>query len=183
MKLLSSHVRRAAVAAGVLILVPLGVAAPAHGASADIRDARDDMGHKADIQRVRVVHQARVRVLVHHRDLTRQGKKGAAVFLDTDRRDRGPEYAFVGGIFEGTDYALLKVKGWNTRDGRRVNCQHDLQLRYAREVSEFRIGRGCLGRPAAVRVAVRVTAERVGGGWANDWLKGRRHLTRAVPFG
>ena len=36
---------------------------------------------------------------------------GGVVYIDTDAEDRGPELAFVGGYFEGTDYQSPDDRG------------------------------------------------------------------------
>src|SRR5680860_23301 len=160
-------------AVSLLALCSLIAASPANAAIVDFRDARGDIRYGADVHSVRVVHERMVRVKIRHRDLRPRATAGAAIYFDTDGSRRGPEIAFVGGISDGTDYAMIRTRGWNT-NGRRVNCSYNLRLNYAADISQFRMSRRCLGRPEAIRVAVRVGAARGDGTEATDWLHGRR---------
>jgi hypothetical protein len=161
----------------------VALATPAQAESIVVKDARGDMGHKADVLRVRVANEQRVRVKVTHDNLTRRGNKAATIFVDTDRSRRGPEFGFVAGIFEGSDYQLVRMRNWKPRS-RPLSCPISLKLDYSADTSYFTMRRSCLDRPGRVRVAVKVSAERaMSGEFAHDWLTGRRQFTRLVARG
>lgn len=166
-----------------LVAGSLGVAAPAQADTVGFRDARGDMGHPADIHVVRVVNEKMVRVKIRHQNLTPRGNKSASVFVDTDAGEPGPEFVFAAGIFAGTDYQLVRMRGWK-RVGDPLACAIDLGLDYRRDVSQFKMHRRCLGHPTKVRVAVKVTGETAGQDtFTADWLHGRREFTRSVARG
>lgn len=174
--------RLGAVAAATLgSLVLAGTAA---AESTTFHDAHGDMsGHGADIYKVRVVNQKVVRLRVQHDDLVRSYKSGAGVkvFLDTDRAERGPEFVFTGGLFEGTDYALHATKGWKLT-GNPVTKPHVMRLRYAKDITRITFSRASLGRPDEVRVAVKTGGD-LDGQQVVDWLDGHRELTPWVARG
>ncbi|HSE72799.1 MAG TPA: hypothetical protein VLA97_18680 [Nocardioidaceae bacterium] len=173
----------AALTAGVV-----AVPGTANAASDVFRDARGDMaGHGADIHRVRVVNEDRIRVRVVHENLRRSWKSNSSltVYLDTDKRRTGPEFALIGGTFEGTDYALVKTRnGW--KQGRRVeskDCEYGMTLDYGKETATITMDRDCFGSPKAVRVAVKTGGELASGDIVRDWLGERRELTPWVRRG
>jgi hypothetical protein len=101
--------------------------------------------------------------------------------VDTDRNDAGPEYVFVGGFFEGTDYQLLHTEGFAPgKWGNPVaNGDYAMRVRYGKERVRFLMSRAALGNPGSVRVAVRVSGTRADGtshGLA-DWVGKRRAFT------
>jgi hypothetical protein len=156
--------RRLAVAAGLSALGAALVAGPAAARTAVFRDAHGDIAHGADIWRVRVVNEGQVRIKVVHRNLRRAYTSGSsvAIFLDTDRARRGPEFLFVGGTFEGADYTLLRAKGWKRASDRPVRLHggsFDMRLDYRRDTALVRIDRVVLGNPGAVRVEVKTGGE------------------------
>lgn len=170
-----------ALAAGLL-----GLAAPAVADTAGFRDARGDMRHGADLHRVKVVNEKNVRVVMTHENLVRsyRSNAGFTVYLDTDRSERGPEFAFVGGLFEGSDYALVKTDGWKLRDTAvPLTSSYELNLDYADDVARLRMSRASLDRPGDVRVAVRTGGEQRDGDIVRDWLGERRELTDWVARG
>jgi hypothetical protein len=178
------------------VLTALSAAAFAGPAAAETRvfpDAKGDIAHGADIYRVRVANGTEmVRIKVVHRNLVRSFRSGSSVsvFLDTDRRDRGPEYVFSGGTFEGSDYALAKTDGWRRADraNQPMRCDYDMKLDYAKDIALVRINRACLGNPDAVRVAVKTGGEHVNKAGETtkievDWLGERRQFTSWVKRG
>lgn len=179
---LAGGVAAAAVSAAVL-------AGAAAADTAVFSDARGDLDHGADIHRVRIVNTDHaVRVKVVHDNLVRSFRSGSSirVYLDTDRSEGGPEYAFVGGTFEGSDYALVRTDGWTL--GRRVvRTPHQLTLDYAKDIAYLRVERSERFDPGAVRVAVKTGGEMTpdGEGATNgvDWLGDRRELTPWVRRG
>jgi hypothetical protein len=187
---LSSTVVRGLAGGVAASLVAAAVFAGAAAAdTAVFSDARGDLDHGADIHRVRVVNTAQaVRVKVTHDDLVRSFRSGSSirVYLDTDRSRSGPEFGFVGGTFQGSDYALVRSNGWKL--GRRiVRTPHELTLDYAKDVAHIRIERGGRFDPGGVRVAVKtggeMTPDGKGATTAVDWLGDRRELTPWVRRG
>jgi hypothetical protein len=164
----------------------LATAGPVAAAERTFADRRGDVGPGVDLQTVRVVNEKNVRVVVQHRDLVRSFRSAASmtVYLDTVPGEPGPEFALAGGLFEGTDYMLVRTDGW--RLGNPVNgprCDYVQRIDYARDISRIRISRACLDRPGRVRVAVVAGAEDRQGRTVTDWLVARRHLTAWVPRG
>ncbi len=185
--------RRLAVAAALSTLGTVALAGPASAATTTFADARGDMAHGADIQRVRVVNEEQVRIRVVHRDLRRSYKSGSSLslFIDTDRARKGPEFVFLGGTFEGSDYALLKAKGWKRASDRQVPLHggsYIMRVDYDKETASIRIDREVLGNPDAVRVEVKTGGEHVPKGEEPattevDWLGKPRDFTRWVERG
>ena len=179
--------RGAAAGAAVSALALTAFAGPAAADAGVFRDQHGDVSVGADIERVRLVNDDTVRIRVTHRDLRRSWRSGSSisVFLDTDRQRSGPEYIFAGGTFEGSDYALQRAAGWRVADPQAepMRCSYAMTLDYATDVAAITIGRGCLGRPGAVRVAVRTGGESAAGVIERDWLGERRELTPWVRRG
>lgn len=175
----------AALSAAVLTL---GLAGPASADAIGVTDPRDT-GHGSDLRSVQVRHGDRnVVVTTTHTDLRRDPASGSggAVYLDTDRRDRGPEYVVVGGYFVGTDYQLLRTEGFGAHQwGRAVRGSYEMRVDYAKEHVRTRISRRALGSPDEVRVAVRVAGTRRDGTSRGlvDWLGEPRSFTRWVARG
>lgn len=178
-------------AAAVTALTLGTVAAAGTAATAETRaftDARGDLAHGADIHEVTVTHNRVVRVTVEHEDLVRSYKSGSSirVYLDTDRSAKGPEFAFLGGTFEGADYALVRTDGWKPRT-RAVRGSYRMDLDYAADTATIMVGRAALGDPARVRVAVKTGGEMLPPNSephnAADWLGGTRELTSWVARG
>ncbi len=171
--------------ASIAVAGTLALGGTAFAQSASFRDARGDIRHGADIHGVKVTNEDSVRVKVKHANLVRSYRSGSSlsVFLDTDRSESGPEYMLVGGTFSGTDYALVKADGWQV--GRRVNapdCAYRMDLDYEADTATVTVERDCIGKPGAVRVAVRTTGT-VGDDIVRDWLDGRRNFTSWIPRG
>lgn len=170
-------------AVGVALVATSGSAAAATGT---FQDAQGDMAHGADIHSVRVVNEKNVRVVLQVDDLVRSYKSGAGVtvYLDTDPSDAGPEFAFLGGMFEGTDYGLVRTEGWNVPDNPRVvRGFHIMKLDYDNDVARFRMTRAALDQPGKVRVAVKTSGEQNDGDIVRDWLGERRDFTSWVKRG
>jgi hypothetical protein len=186
-------VRRSLVAGASAALVVSALAGPAAADTAVFRDARGDLDHGADIHRVRVAHDAQVRIRVVHKDLVPSYKSGSsiAVFLDTDRHRKGPEFVLLGGTFRGADYALLPARGWKRASDQQVPLRggsYDMRLDYAQDTAVIRIDRVVLRNPGAVRVEVKTGGELVPAGaepstTAVDWLGKPRHFTPWVARG
>jgi hypothetical protein len=171
----------AALAAGVL-----GLASPVAAAERTFEDARGDVAHGVDLHSVKVVNEKNVRLVIQHRNLRPSFRSGAGMtaYLDTDRTEKGPEFAFTGGLFDGTDYALVRTDGWKLA-GHVTNerCSYRMRLDYAEDVTRVRMSRACLAKPDGVRVAVRAGGQQADGDQVTDWLTGRREWTRWVAQG
>ena len=183
--------------AGVAAVSALSITAFAGTALADtsvFKDARGDMSQGADIRKVRVINgEERLKINVVHRDLVRSFRSGSSisVFIDTDRAQAGPEYVFVGGTFEGADYALLPADGFQAAGNRQVPLHggtYQMKLDYVRDVARITIDQVVLEDPADVRVEVKTGAEMLpeGGAAADnevDWLNAPRKFTSWVAKG
>ncbi len=184
---------RLAIGAALSALGVTAFAGPATAATTVFRDAHGDIAHGADIQRVRVVNDEQVRVKVVHRDLRRSYKSGSSItlFLDTDRTRKGPEFLFVGGTFEGSDYTLLRAKGWKRASDRPAPLHggsYIMKLDYDKDTAVIRFDREVLGDPGAVRVEVKTGGEHAAkdGEPATtevDWLGKAREFTGWVKRG
>ena len=185
--------RRIATAAVVSAVSTTVLAGAASAETRVFKDERGDIAHGADIHRVRVVNDKQVRVNVVHRDLRRSYKSGSSItgFIDTDRQRKGPEFVFLGGTFEGSDYALLKAKGWKRAGDQQVPLHggsYIMKVDYAEDVARIRFDRAVLGNPKAVRVEVKTGGEHVPQGeepatTEKDWLGQPRDFTRWVKRG
>lgn len=168
----------AALSVAALVLTQL---APAQADAIGVSDPRD-LRHGVDLRSVEVEHTARnVVVTTTHTNLRpsfRSGSSGA-VFLDTDPADRGPEYVFVAGYFEGTDYQLLHTDGFATSAwGEPIEGSYRMTIDYDTEQVRMRMSRTAIGSPEEVRVAVRVAGlRRDGSDTAKDWLGAPRSFT------
>jgi hypothetical protein len=175
-----------AAAATASILV-LGVA-PATADSIGVRDPLDTF-HGSDLRSVHVKNgEHKIVVTTTHEGLRRDPRTGSggAVYLDTDRSDRGPEYVFVGGYFRGTDYALLRTEGFGARSwGDPVEGSYGMRVDYDAEQVRMRISRKAIDEPGRIRVAVRVSGTRTDGTSHGlvDWLGEPRSFTRWVAQG
>lgn len=175
----------AALSAAVLTL---GLAAPANAASIAVKDPRDT-AHGSDLRSVELRNGDRnIVVVTTHTNLRRDPSTGSAgaVYLDTNRSDRGPEFVFVGGYFEGTDYSLLHTEGFGRRQwGAAAKGSYELRVNYDKDRVRMRMSRKTLGNPGKVRVAVRVAGTRSDGTSDGlvDWLGEARSFTRWVARG
>ena len=177
-----------ATAALIASSLTFALAGPANAASIGVTDP-DDTSHGSDLRAVQVINgDHNVRVITNHTNLRRDPSSGSsgATYLDTDRTDRGPEFVFVGGFFEGTDYSLLHTEGFGHRHwGAPVGGSYEMKIDYAREQVHMRMSREALGNPGKVRVAVRVAGTRSDGTSDGlvDWLGEPRSFTQWVAKG
>lgn len=167
----------------------LGLAAPAGAATIVVTDPADT-GHGSDLRSVKVRHGSDTIVIrTTHTNLDADWRTGSSgsVFIDTDPADRGPEFVFAGGYFDGTDYQLLHTEGFASKTwGEPVEGgAYRLRLDYDREQVRMRISRATLGTPAEIRVAVRSSGTRTDGTSAGlrDWLGEPRSFTEWVVAG
>lgn len=164
----------------------LSLAAPANAASIGVKDPRDTH-HGSDLRSVELRHGDRnVVVVTSHTNLRRDPSTGSAgaVYLDTDRTNKGPEFVFVGGYFEGTDYQLLETEGFSRKKwGAPVEGSYRMTINYAKDRVRMRMSRAALGNPDKVRTAVRISGTRTDGTGVVDWLRQPRSYTRWVAKG
>lgn len=176
-----------AAALSVTALISLG-ASPAHSAKIGVGDPNDSP-HGSDLLAVEVDHRANKLVVVTTHDNLRPNPKtgsSGAVFIDTDPEDKGPEYVFLAGFTQGTDYQLVETEGFHANQfGDPVLSPHDLHVNYVHDQVRFVVPRTSIGEPAAVRVAVRVNGTRNDGtsNGLTDWLGQPRQLTSWVSAG
>ena len=163
-----------------------GFAAPANAASIGVTDPAD-ANHGVDLRAVRVVNgDKNLRIVLNHANLRRSPKSaaGGAVYIDTDPADKGPEFVFVGGYFEGTDYQLLRTEGFGVKKWKGVvSGFHIMTLDYDKEQTRMRMSRKAIGGAGKVRVAVKVSGERKDGTDVVDWLGEPRSFTPWVARG
>lgn len=153
----------------------LGAAlAPASAERASYADPDEASGYSLnDLRRVSVAHDTdRFAVRVKVDDLRRTSEAGPAgltIRIDTRSGRPGPEYRLTTGLYDGTDYQLMRV-----RDGRAVGepltCEHAVRLGFATDVVRFTADRGCLGTPDRVRISVKMTDLYDGSHPVTDWL-------------
>lgn len=180
--------RKTIAAAAAATAVTLGAAAPANADAIGMTDPQDTF-HGSDLRAVQVRNlDHAVAVVTSHTDLRRDPATGSAgaVYLDTDRSDRGPEFVFVGGFFEGTGYQLRHTEGFgHERWGAPVDGTYEMTVNYAKERVRMRMSRQALGEPGDVRVAVRVSGTRSDGTSAGlvDWLGEPRSFSVWVARG
>lgn len=157
--------------------------APAQADGIGVKDPKDP-GHGVDLRSVVVDHGSEdVVVTTTHTDLRPSFRTGSAgaVYLDTDPSDRGPEYVFVGGYFDGTDYQLVHADGFGHRHwGEPVEGSYRMRLDYTLDRVRMRISREAIGTPDQVRASVRVSGTRRDGSGYVDWLGEPRSWTEWV---
>lgn len=189
----NTKIRRFAAATLVSAVGTTALAGAAAAETVVFKDAAGDLDHGADIRRVRVVNDDQVRVKVVHDDLVRSYESGSSisVFIDTKRKRKGPEFVFLGGTFEGADYALLPAKGWKRSSDTQVPLNggsYVMRLNYEKDTALIKFDREVLGEPGAVRVEVKTGGEMVAEGdepatTGRDWLGKRRDFTPWVKRG
>jgi hypothetical protein len=163
------RVWRAALVAMVLVAGVLSVSAtPATAARVTFEDGANDASRSVDIRSVRVVNEDRVAVRTTFQNLVNRecGSTSLLVYLDTARRNAGPEYVLAGQLF--CEWDAFRVEGWRDHTWRRLlQCDIDLRTRAGRGGSAtFDVDRSCLRRPGGVRVAVKSSGLRGSSDWA-----------------
>lgn len=177
------HTATATAATAALALgFPAAASAEAYGI-----DDPADVHHGVDLRAVQIKNgEKNLRITLTHTNLRRDPKTGAggSVYVDTDPTDKGPELVFVGGFFEGTDYALLHTEGFGVKKwGRAVKGSYEMTLDYKKDQTHMRMSRKALGQAGKVRVAVRVSGQRTDGTSVVDWLGQPRSFTPWVAKG
>lgn len=176
------------IAALSVVAVTLGLAAPANAELYGIDDL-GSTGHGSDLLAVSIRNAPKKLVITTtHENLRKDPKSGSsgAVFIDTDPTNRGPEYVFVGGFFEGTDYSLLHTDGFHHSTwGEPVEGTYSMAIDYVADTVTFRMSRAAIGKAGKVRVAVRVSGTRNDGtsNGLTDWLGEPRSFTPWIAKG
>jgi hypothetical protein len=166
----------------------LGLAGPAHADSIGVKDPRDT-AHGVDLRAVQLKNgDNNIVVTTHHTNLRPSPATGSAgaIYIDTDRSDKGPEFVFVGGFYEGTDYQLLHTEGFGHKNwGAPANGYYEMRVNYDKDQVRMRMSRATLDNPGDVRVAVRVSGTRTDGSSTGlvDWLGDPRSYTMWVEKG
>jgi len=173
-------------AAAIAGALTLGIG-PASAAGIGVKDPVD-IYHGVDLRSVVVKHDKALTITTTHLGLRRDPRTGSggAVYIDTDRSDRGPELVFLGGYFEGTDYQLVHTEGFGRKNWQApVDGFYEMTVDYDKEQVRMRISRKALGQTDEVRVAVRVSGTRTDGTSHGlvDWLGEPRSFTPWVERG
>lgn len=161
----------------------LGVPGAAHADRYAVDDP-EDTHHGSDVLTMTVQHgKKNVAVTTRHLGLRKDPATGSGgtVYFDTDPSDQGPEFVFVGGYFEGTDYTLNETEGFGRKQwGDPVqHGDYILRIRYQKDQVRLVVSRPALGHPAKVRVAVRASGTRTDGTGTGlvDWVGKPRQFT------
>lgn len=177
-----------AVAASAVALT-LGLAGAANAERFGIDDPSDTL-HGSDVLALQVRNgDENVVVKTVHDNLRKDPKTGSGgvVYIDTDRNDKGPEYAFVAGYTVGTDYQLIKTDGFGHKKwGKPVeHGDYVMKVDYRKDTVRTTMSHAALGKPTQVRVAVRVSGSRNDGSTHGlvDWVGQPRSFTPWLPQG
>lgn len=169
--------------AALTLGLTVGLAGAAHAEQYGIDDPQDTF-HGSDILALQVRNrQENLIVTTYHSNLVRSYRSGSggAIYIDTDKSDRGPEYVFAGGFFEGTDYLLSETEGFGPdKWGDPVeNGDYIMRVDYKRDRVRVKISQGALAEPDQVRVAVRASGTRTDGTSHGlvDWVGEPRSFT------
>lgn len=167
--------------------LPTVLAGPASAEQFGIDDPQE-ASHGSDLLALQVRNAGEnVDVTTKHADLRRSPATGSAgtIYVDTDRDDRGPEYVFVGGFYEGTDYRLLETEGFG-QSAWGDSIEHGdyiMRVSYAKDRVRIRMSRAALGNPDDVRVAVRISGTTKDGSSVVDWAGKPRRFTPWIEHG
>jgi len=161
----------------------LGLAGPAAAEQYGVDDGLDTY-HGSDILALSVKHGGdNVSVTSHHYGLRRDPRTGSGgtVFFDTDKSDKGPEFALTGGFTSGTDYVLVETEGFNPKQfGDPVeHGDYMMKINYKLDRVRILVSRAALGDPEQVRVAMRASGNRTDGTSHGlvDWVGKKRWFT------
>lgn len=172
----------AAVATAALVIGAAGVASAASVTVAD--KPTDAPGSVSDITSVTVKHTKKnVVMITSFADLqpTYDGSSSLAMFLDSSDAV-GPELRLATGLQDGTDYQLVAM--WEGRPhGEPLTCAHSVKLDFDANTVKAKVSRACLGKPATVRVGVKMTDHVDADHVVTDWLKGKRAYTTWLAVG
>ena len=183
-----TRARRARRGAAVLAAAAAAAGAVAFAApSAQAANVRTldpaDIGGPNDIRVVDVAHTYSSAIVnVRFSDLRRTGPGSVAIYLDTNPNRTGPEFRLASGLSDGTDYSLVRTKGWRPSSGP-LECNYNAKIDFTRETFKTTISRACLGRPAKVRASVEMIEDHANSEPRVDWAPRYRAWTPWVKVG
>ncbi len=181
MTIASRTTRLLAAAGGVALAV--GLAAPAMAETTSFNDGADATGSLNDILKVSVDHGADdATVRISFADLRKRSQGGPAsiaIFLDTKPDRKGPEFRLGSGLQNGTDYQLVRMRNW-APVGDPKSCEHNVDLKFAKDRLVFTAARSCIGTPDTLRVGAKMTDQFDSSHPIHDWMKGPRRWTDTV---
>ena len=167
----------------------LGMGGTAHAELYGIDDPQDTY-HGSDLRAVSIRNgDDKLVVVTTHENLRRDPRTGSggAVFISTDPENLGPEYVFVGGFTDGTDYQLVHTEGFAvSKWGEPVeHGYYEMKVDYRRDQVRFVMSRSAIGDADEVRIGVRVGGTRTDGtsDGLTDWLSAPRALTPWIAKG
>lgn len=175
------------------VALAASVAAPASAAVTNFADAKGDVRGGFDIRAVRVDNTGKwITVKTHHRNL-RQGPSvqdgSIALYIDTVRHRKGPEFRFVGPIGFDGDYNIVRVRHWRPVGDAVTFRGQRFHVNYQRDAVRFAVTRKLLDRVydhrvGKIRVAVRTAQDKPhGDGVRIDWAPRQHRLYPAVSRG
>ncbi len=177
----TTRLATASLVAGIALL-----GSPAYAESMSARDPADATASLYDIRKVNANHKdTKLVVDVKVADLVTESDGGPAsmsLFIDTDRSRVGPELRLGTGLQTGTDYQLTRMRTWRAV-GEPLACGHRVKLVPEKDKVRFRVNAGCLGKPAELRVGVKMVDLWDGSHPVRDWFKGARSWTRWLDRG
>ncbi len=155
---------------------------PAAAATDTFTDRANDARRGVDIRSVHVANERTVLVRTTFDSVNRRRLINLYVYLDTNRRNHGPEYYLAGGIWRGTDWQALRIDGWHDRTPRLLlHCDVDLRVRYGRSgTATYEVARGCLRLPDEVRVSVKSQKSARQPPVPYDWAPRRQSFSKPV---
>lgn len=174
MTMIRSRLVRSAAVASLAVVVAVASIGVAHAATISIDDDSGDTGSRSDIRKVVVEHtDDRLQVKTRLNEVIIGVEY--AVFIDTRRRNRGPEWLIS--AYPDSEWVILRVSGWNDNGEPGPQCG---RARYSLEsdpaVAKVRLPTRCLSMGDDVRVAVRMRD----GGNGVDWAPARQEFSAWV---
>lgn len=164
----------AAAITGLLILLP----ATAHAQARTFHDRSHDTSW-VDLTKIHVSYAKRLTLVIHHRQQPVDFRTGFDIWIDTDAKNRGPEYRYS--FIPDSDASFFNhVDGW-WKLGPDTGCYgvNGVRVRIPGDTGSttkpIRVSfpARCLGRPGRARVAIRT--QNTGGAKASiDWAPKRR---------
>lgn len=174
--------RIALTASSALVLAGLA-AAPAHAEFYEIDDPADASASVSDVYGIYAQHgRENLLVKVRFNDLMRSSAAGVSIYIDSNRRKKGPEYVLSSGLGNGTDYVLTSATRWRGSDNR-INCDYAARPRWGKDVFRAVISRDCFGRTGKVRVSVKMVDQADGSHPVVDWAPKRHGWSLPIASG
>ncbi len=171
---------RTALTAGAALVLATLAAAPAHAEYYAIDDPADARASVSDVYGLYAQHgRDNLLVKVRFDDLRRSSAAGVSIYLDSNRRKKGPEYVLSSGLGDGTDYVLTSAHRWQGSDDR-VTCDYAARPRWGKDVFRAVISRDCFDSPRKVRVSVKMVDRADGSHPVVDWVPQRRRWSLPI---